>query len=89
MEIAHVWSWYVGNQSYTLVPGVRGDEGCGEGVGDGRCAWEAIYSTSLPRSKTSFVASTFWTSSSMQMVVSSLALAICDDREQGKMERRS
>ena len=36
--------------------------------GDGRCAWEAIYSASSPSSKSSSAVSTLWTSSLVQMV---------------------
>ena len=50
--------------------------------GDGRCAWEAIYSTSSPSSKSSSAVSTLWTSSFVQMAAISLVPA--GGRDQGR-----
>jgi hypothetical protein len=42
---------------FELCSGGGGIEGGGVGAGVGRCAWEAVYSADLPRSKPSSAAS--------------------------------
>ena len=52
--------------------------------GDGRCAWEAIYSASSPSSKSSSAVSTLWTSSLVQMAGIALAPTDCGGRDRGR-----
>jgi len=52
--------------------------------GDGRCAWEAIYSASSPSSKSSSAVSTLWTSSLVQIAGIALAPTDCGGRDRGK-----
>ena len=51
--------------------------------GDGRCAWEAVYSASSPSSKSSHAVSTLWTSSLVKMAAIGLAPADCGGRVRG------
>ena len=47
------------NLGFARVAG-GGIEGCVVGMGVGRCAWEAVYSTDSTKSKPSSAASTLW-----------------------------
>ena len=67
--------WAVAGRCWTVLP-VFTDGG------DGRCAWEAIYSASSPSSKSSSAVSTLWTSLLMQ--TAAIALAPADVRNRGR-----
>ncbi|CAN6174029.1 unnamed protein product [Urochloa humidicola] len=51
--------------------------------GDGRCAWEAVYSTSSSRSKSSYAVSTMWTSS-LHIAAPSSVPTVCSGQDLGR-----
>ena len=68
--------WAVAGRCWTVLP-VFTDGG------DGRCAWEAIYSASSSSSNSSSAVSTLWTSSLVKMAAIGLAPADCGGRVRG------
>ena len=67
--------WAVAGRCWTVLP-VFTDGG------DGRCAWEAIYSASSPSNKSSSAVSTLWTSSLVQ--TAAIVVAPADVRNRGR-----